>query len=235
MVAASLLATIVAVGVSGRHRVSDRVCGPKFRAEATSAPRRLTCIDVPTFWINMDAAGRRRRKMQARLPALLAPGVCATRVPGVLVSDVARIARGAYWADGHAPTVEDAITLSHLRAAWTALATEPSAPAYLILEDDVAFTPLVGYQGVLAANDPANAPGEVHGAHGSSIRALVGSLEPEHWSIVQLETKVSQAEHWAALMRLWARLGRPHVLDKVHLFARGRGGEPCGLSPLPCT
>lgn len=222
LVAALLVRAPAAQPVVGAY---DRVCGTRDRAL-------VHLLDLPTFWINLDTRPTQRRWMEMHLRARLATGVCATRVPAVPTSALRQVLHG-HVGERLAEIVEHAIMASHLKAARVALAAEPAAPGFVILEDDVDFAPLAHFHGLLRAASAAGPLPEprLHTRAGSSLRALLPSLRAD-WAIVQLEAKCTHMR-WTELERTWWAQGLPPALDKEHLMLRAPSGAPCAMSAMP--
>ena len=149
MTRATTLAALLLLyaGASGVAVAADskyaRVCG-------RSTAGRLSWIDVPTYWINVDYAVERAARMHAQLSEALLPGACATRVPAVLKADVPDVITGnIFFANAERPSelrfkspstreLEIAVMSSHLKAIWMAHRADPRREAVcLVLEDDV--------------------------------------------------------------------------------------------------
>lgn len=170
------LKLLVSAAGGRAHGTEDVLCGME-----SAGP--IAWIDVPTFWINMDAAVARAEWMRAQLKEVLSSGTCATRVPATSSKDAWRMMRGDLFFRGtklrypraHTGQLELAIAHSHLRAIHTAF--EQNSLPCLVLEDD---TDLRAYPHTLVHANPP-----VTFSIARSVRAFAASLPP-HWGIGQL-------------------------------------------------
>lgn len=230
LLVAIMLASVPAAPAGELAReLADRTCGV-----ASACPDAYRFIDLPTYFINLDADVRKAARMRAQLGAHLAPGVCATRVRAVRMDEVDGVIHGDYLArlglGASRPLVEYAIMASHLKAAYLALSSAAragrdggaSAAGFLILEDDMDVSPLVHFHAVGRRAEPAGA------APTDSLGALARTL-PRDWSLLQLMA-VMEPNDWRAARAAWSAEApsRAAALDKRGLTQRGAQlGAPC--------
>jgi hypothetical protein len=181
---------------------------------------------VPVFWINMDSALERAAAMRSQLARSLAPGVCATRVPAVTKREASSVLVGglmlnrtAGWRFRGLPTVsglrtgplEVSITLSHLKAALTAVTLEPGAPFYLILEDDVELTASIAPRRPGSPSSPCL-------FEPVALKAWAAGL-PSGWSAALLMIHFAREQTFRQLIARWRSVGsRPRALPASATF-----------------
>ncbi|KAG8459199.1 hypothetical protein KFE25_005710 [Diacronema lutheri] len=208
------VAAWLALLVPGRLALPPPIeCGV---ARAAASHTSLPLIDVPMFVINLDAATESLRRMRARLLPLLAPAVCAHRVPAVTPDELGATGYGFARANARARRVELAISLSHLRAAAHAHALYGNASAVLVVEDDIHFG--------LAA--PRSLAGVAWRPARGGLRAFCAHLPPD-WTYAQLQS-VSRLPFLVQLRAAWEQAGRPAAMPMAAAEHRPRGcGSDC--------
>jgi hypothetical protein len=181
-------------------------------------------IDLPVFWINVDHSAARAAAMRTQLSHALLPGAVATRVPAVLLNDIATTVSGELL---FSPTntsklrfdgpsthrLEIAVMASHLKAIlWGSKLGTAREDAFLVLEDDVdlLFFPRVRR---LQTEWPTAK---------LSLDGLRRSL-PDDWSFAQLFA-TSFPTRWRDLWFAWREDGRPTAIQAERVtYNRERG------------
>mmetsp|Transcript_49484 Transcript_49484/g.115787 ORF Transcript_49484/g.115787 Transcript_49484/m.115787 type:complete len:440 (-) Transcript_49484:444-1763(-) len=178
-------------------------------------------IDVPVFWINVDAALMRAAKMRAQLTQVLLPGVMATRVPAITLKSLNSTVGGGLLMDPagtlrftpSTSQIEIAVMASHLKAIFfgsKALGTG-HGKGFLVLEDDVdlLFFPKMR---TLWPDWPT-----------SQLDGLLNSLPEDSSSIVMLMVIARHLE-WRRLWEIWEAEGHPLTIRAERLTLQKESG-----------